>query len=321
MAANTSTMLANESAVPNQPGPLSDGNSSSLSELDDMPDDQPDFDMASEQGSDQDEGSVKDNDTEAETERIDPSPAKLRQDAPAQPAEEEDEEDDEEQDEGESPPQPQRDSSIVAPEVEPLSPVPMTDNVQDQDVPMADAVDDDVVAEPESPRKRKRSSSLSDIDEASDMGEHPVQRRSTSKRLDTSASPTREDGEPEADGAVQDEEPSEDEQEVPAEEEVPEDPAPLRKRTRRTAQEEEAAATPIENAEDGEGAENEEDEDANGPTGDQDDDNTARSEEEREFSGKAEPRIHLTRSVVAKKMAAMDNFKQIESKWAIFRDQ
>lgn len=310
MATNTSTMLAaSSSPAAHHPAPMSDGNSSSLSELDDLPDEQPDFEEASDE---EDAQSAEDNDTEAETERIDPSPAKVRRDANESTAKEEND-----NDEGEG----GDTKEILSPAMEPFSPLaaPVEAVLTSADEPTAAQSG---VADADAPRKRKRSSSLSDIDDASDSAKQPARKRSSSRHLGRSMSPVlNADTKPNETTALSDLS----EEEVAAPEEAP---APLRKSKRRRGEEDPTsgpAASPGAVGEE-EGADNEEGEEGEAAAAgdDQDEvDPTARSEEEREF---LEPFQVLGRhadlpDTEARKMVAMDNFKAIESKWAIFRDK
>ena len=164
-------MLAQSSQAPPPPSAdVSDGGSSSLSELGDMPDEQQEYDTIG-QGSEDDD--IRDNDTEASTERIDPSPQK----------------------------------PLTAPIHQPSSLDLLGDAAAVEQLQEANAADDDpmyslsdlrkdtiVLSQPAtkteehlgSPRKRKRSSSLSDLEDDIEDTAPPPRKRSASARGDTS---------------------------------------------------------------------------------------------------------------------------------------
>ena len=133
---------------------VSDAGSSSLSELEDMPEDQ----QVSQQESEDD--GMGDNDTEASTERIDPSPQKAQPFHVRQP----------------SGLDLLGDAAAVEQlqEADAMADEEALDEMEDQDIddiPVPDEVIEPALREargimpPESPRKRKRSSSLSDLDD------------------------------------------------------------------------------------------------------------------------------------------------------------
>lgn len=166
MASETQTMPSTTKYSPHRSAPpASDNGSSSLSDLDETAEEQQELDNKS--GTDHE--SENDNDTEAETERIDPSPRKSRKLA-AEAAE-----------------RAMAQELAQQPAGDISSPISVPGDITEANghpLPAdANSAEDSEDRASENPRKRKRSSPLSELDEGHLRIGEPARKRSASARI------------------------------------------------------------------------------------------------------------------------------------------
>lgn len=320
MASETHTMPAKtKNSPPHITTTASDNGSSSLSDLDEIPEDHQEEDTKSSF----DGESIKDNDTEAETERIDPSPRKSRQLA------------------AEATDNTAARNQTKGPTVESSSPVIIPKDqghtngrsIVNDNTMSGDFVENGVG----SPRKRKRSSPLSEPDEEATQDGKPARKRSASAKLvDLSRSRENSVGDNDSDVAVEeaqipdnafDRSPTEELNDGLIDDAEPESVADVDEQMELAIDQDPESARSSVEAEDGQKTPDAMDEGP--PVGGTDIDEAemaAKTEEEctssvQGKSNSSELGHRTDFAIVAKKRVAMEDLKPIEIRFAIFRDK
>lgn len=330
MMSETHTVMAEARPSDHKPlAAVSDGGSSSLSDLEEIPEDR----QETETRDASDNDSMKENDTEAETERIDPSPRKSRKLAAEAAGKEEF---DFKSDAVDS--SARIEEAIEPPEMESLSPVLTADAIAvGNDEPAIGDFEDlegTLARENQSPRKRKRSSPLSELDDKDFQDSQPVRKRSASARLAVAnvsaasqTSKTNNVTEEQEDVTMRDSSELSAEEDGVAKVKDDIDATIVEEDNRRAAGDE--PDSPRSSGEADEATktlEEAEEEPVPEPGGDLDEaEAAAKSEEERMSSLTHErDRLHqpcADKLAVARKRLAMDDLKPIENRFAIFRDR